>query len=124
MSDVVYTNVMSAGAYRGYGATQGLFAVESAVNELAAKLHMDPFEIREKNIVKEGDVMPAYYGQVNTSCALDRCLGAREGDDRLGGKVSGPRYGQRKGPCCRNGNGDAGLRYYIRRCGKCDDQGQ
>ena len=40
--DVVYTNHMSAGAYRGYGATQGLFAVESAVNELAAKLHMDP----------------------------------------------------------------------------------
>lgn len=74
VSDVVYTNVMSAGAYRGYGATQGLFAVESAVNELAAKLHMDPFELRMKNIVKEGDVMPAYYGQVNTSCALDRCL--------------------------------------------------
>ena len=75
VSDVVYTNVMSAGAYRGYGATQGLFAVESAVNELAAKLHMDPFELRMKNIVREGDVMPAYYGQVNTSCALDRCLG-------------------------------------------------
>ena len=74
VSDVVYTNVMSAGAYRGYGATQGLFAVESAVNELADKLHMDPFEIRFKNMVKEGDVMPAYYGQVNTSCALDRCL--------------------------------------------------
>ena len=74
VSDVVYTNIMSAGAYRGYGATQGLFAVESAVNELADRLHMDPFEIRFKNIVKEGDVMPAYYGQVNTSCALDRCL--------------------------------------------------
>ena len=74
VSDVVYTNVMSAGAYRGYGATQGLFAVESAVNELADILHMDPFEIRFKNIVKEGDVMPAYYGQVNTSCALDKCL--------------------------------------------------
>ena len=44
------------------------------MNELADKLHMDPFEIRFKNIVKEGDVMPAYYGQVNTSCALDRCL--------------------------------------------------
>ena len=43
VSDVVYTNVMSAGAYRGYGATQGLFAVESAVNELADILHMDPF---------------------------------------------------------------------------------
>ena len=76
VSDVVYTNHMSAGAYRGYGATQGLFAVESAVNELADKLGIDPFVIRQRNIVHEGDVMPTYYGQVNTSCALDRCLQA------------------------------------------------
>mgnify|MGYP000107958602 FL=1 len=59
VSDVVYTNHMSSGAYRGYGATQGLFAVESAVNELADKLGMDPFELRQRNIVHEGDVMPA-----------------------------------------------------------------
>ena len=76
VSDVVYTNHMSSGAYRGYGATQGLFAVESAVNELADKLGIDPFVIRQRNIVHEGNVMPAYYGQVNTSCALDRCLQA------------------------------------------------
>ena len=76
VSDVVYTNHMSSGAYRGYGATQGLFAVESAVNELADRLGIDPFVIRRRNIVREGDVMPAYYGQVNTSCALDRCLQA------------------------------------------------
>lgn len=73
-NDVVYTNHMSAGAYRGYGATQGLFAVESAVNELAHMLNMDPFELRERNIVKEGEIMPAYYFQENTSCALDKCL--------------------------------------------------
>ena len=73
-SDVVYTNHMSAGAYRGYGATLGLFAVESAVNELANILGMDPFKIREMNITHEGEIMPAYYGQLNTSCALDRCL--------------------------------------------------
>ena len=73
-SDVVYTNIMSAGAYRGYGATQGLFAVESAVNELASKLNMDPITLREMNIIHEGDIMPAYYGQENTSCTLDRCL--------------------------------------------------
>lgn len=73
-SDVVYTNHMSAGAYRGYGATQGLFAVESAVNELANILGMDPFKIREMNITHECEIMPAYYGQLNTSCALDRCL--------------------------------------------------
>lgn len=74
VSDVVYTNRMSAGAYRGYGATQGIFAVESAVNELAATLNMDPFAIREMNITREGDLMPAYYDSWNTSCALDRCL--------------------------------------------------
>ena len=72
--DVVYTNHMAAGAYRGYGATQGIFAVESAVNEMAQRLHMDPVEIRLKNMVREGDVMPAYYGETAKSCALDRCL--------------------------------------------------
>ena len=87
--DVVYTNHMSAGAYRGYGATQGLFAVESAVNELAAKLHMDPFAIREKNIVCEGDIMPAYYGAPNTSCALDRCL--KKVHDMIGWEDKYPR---------------------------------
>ena len=87
--DVVYTNHMSAGAYRGYGATQGLFAVESAVNELAARLHMDPFVIREKNIVREGDIMPAYYGAPNTSCALDRCL--KKVHDMIGWEEKYPR---------------------------------
>lgn len=72
--DVVYTNVMSAGAYRGYGATQGFFALESAVSELAEKINMDPVKIRELNMVREGEVMPAYYGETATSCALDRCL--------------------------------------------------
>ena len=72
--DVVYTNVMSAGAYRGYGATQGIFAVESAVNELAEKMGVDPVVLREKNMVKEGEVMPAYYGETANSCALDRCM--------------------------------------------------
>lgn len=72
--DVVYTNTMSAGAYRGYGATQGIFALESAVNELAEKMNMDPVFLREKNMVREGDVMPAYYGETLRSCALDRCM--------------------------------------------------
>ena len=72
--DVVYTNHMSAGAYRGYGATQGIFAVESAVNELASILKMDPIDLREMNMVREGDVIPSYYNETATSCALDRCL--------------------------------------------------
>lgn len=72
--DVVYTNVQAAGAYRGYGATQGIFALESAVNELAEKLHIDPVEIRMKNIVREGMFMPAYFGETANACALDRCI--------------------------------------------------
>lgn len=72
--DVVYSNVMSAGAYRGYGATQGIFALESAVNELSAKLGIDPVKLREMNLVREGQVMPAYYNETTNSCALDRCL--------------------------------------------------
>lgn len=44
------------GAYRGYGATQGIFALESAVNELAEKLKIDPVELRMKNIVRGGHV--------------------------------------------------------------------
>ena len=72
--DVVYTNTMSSGAYRGYGATQGLFAMESAINELAHTLGMDPAALRARNMVREGEQMPAYYGETAQSCALDRCL--------------------------------------------------
>lgn len=72
--DVVYTNVQAAGAYRGYGATQGIFAVESAVNELADRLGIDPVKLREQNMVREGMIMPAYYNEPANACALDRCM--------------------------------------------------
>lgn len=72
--DVVYTNTMGGGAYRGYGATQGIFALESAVNELAAKLKMDPVKLRELNMTAQGQIMKTYYGEISNSNALDRCL--------------------------------------------------
>ena len=72
--DVVYTNTMAAGAYRGYGATQGIFALETSVNELAEKLGIDPTVIREKNMLREGMKMPAYYGETANACALDKCM--------------------------------------------------
>lgn len=72
--DVVYTNVMSAGAYRGYGATQGIFALESIIDELAHELKMDPIKLRELNMTQQGDLMPAYYNEVANSCNLDKCL--------------------------------------------------
>ena len=73
-ANAVYTNMQPSGAYRGFGATQGQFAVESAVNELAAKLGRDPVELREQNMVREGMAMPAYFGEVANACALDRCM--------------------------------------------------
>ena len=72
--DVVYTNHQAAGAYRGYGATQGIYAVETTVNELAETLGMDPTAIRDKNMVRQGMRMPAYYNEPANACALDRCL--------------------------------------------------
>lgn len=72
--DVVYTNVLAAGAYRGYGATQGIFALESIVNELASILHMDPVELRLKNVVRQGMTMQAYSNEVARGCRLDDCL--------------------------------------------------
>lgn len=73
--EVVYTNRMSAGAYRGYGATQGIFAVESAVDELAHEMGMDPVKFRELNLSREGDPFLGYDGcPVVTSCTLDKCV--------------------------------------------------
>ena len=69
--DVVYTNHQAAGAYRGY---QGIYAVETTVNELAETLGMDPTAIRDKNMVRQGMRMPAYYNEPANACALDRCL--------------------------------------------------
>ena len=72
--DVVYTNLQASGAYRGYGATQGIYALETIVNELAEQLDMDPTVLRDKNMVKEGMQMPAYYNEAANACALDRCM--------------------------------------------------
>ena len=54
-ANIVYSNTMVGAAFRGYGATQGTFAVESAVNELAHRLNMDPTEIRMKNLVDQSE---------------------------------------------------------------------
>ena len=87
--DVVYTNMQAAGAYRGYGATQGIFAVESTVNKLADRLSMDPIVLRQKNMIHEGDVMPAYYGETANSCRLEECL--LKASDMIGWKEKGMR---------------------------------
>jgi CO/xanthine dehydrogenase Mo-binding subunit len=54
----VYTNNIPGGAFRGFGAPQGNFIVESQMNKLAEALAMDPVELRLRNIVVDGEVMP------------------------------------------------------------------
>jgi len=66
----VYTNKMPAGALRGYGATQGTFALESAVNELAEILRIDPSVIRYKNLIEKGDRHPVLDGSTPDNPAM------------------------------------------------------
>ncbi len=93
--NVVYTNKMPAGALRGYGVTQGIFALESAMNQLADKLNIDPAELREKNMIREGESNPILSGSkpgkpaVLASSALDRCI--TRGKELIGWRDKYPR---------------------------------
>lgn len=75
--DVVYTNHTPAGACRGYGAIQGNFALESAVDILCEKLKLDPILFREKNMIKEGQTSPIFAimgeGTKGTAMNMDTC---------------------------------------------------
>lgn len=81
--EVVYTNHTPAGAYRGYGAIQGNFALESTVDILCHKLGIDPIEFRLKNMILEGETSPIFSimgeGTEGThmnmeTCKLDECI--------------------------------------------------
>lgn len=89
MGDVVYTNKMPAGAFRGYGATQGTFALETAVNKLAEKLHMDPSEVRLKNLIKAGETTLLSDGKALGSSTLHKCI--ERGRELIGWKDKYPR---------------------------------
>jgi len=74
-----YTNTVPAGAFRGYGLPQTQFAVEAAIDELARRLGISPFEFRRRNVVKSGDPMLAppgseYHDVIYGSYGLDQCL--------------------------------------------------
>lgn len=83
ISDIVYTNLPSAGAYRGYGAPQGLLALDAMLDELAYKVGKDPLIIKEMNTIKEGETSPIFkimgegkegVAQTAKSCKLDECI--------------------------------------------------
>ncbi|MCF8019162.1 MAG: molybdopterin-dependent oxidoreductase [Vallitaleaceae bacterium] len=95
---VVYTNHTPGGAFRGYGAIQGNFAVESTVDQLCEKLGIDPIEFRKKNMIAEGETSPVFAkmgeGTEGTamnmdSCKLDYCVD--RGMELIGWKDKYPR---------------------------------
>lgn len=74
----VYTHTIPSGAIRGYGLTQTVFAVESAMDELARLIGCDPFELRQRNVVQPGDPMLSLGDEASDaefgSYGLDQCL--------------------------------------------------
>jgi CO/xanthine dehydrogenase Mo-binding subunit len=60
-ASLVYTNNGVAGAFRGFGAPQVNFALESNLDIIAEKLGMDRLEIRKKNVLREGEIAPFGY---------------------------------------------------------------
>jgi len=79
----VYTNLPVAGAYRGYGATQGYFPLETAMDQLAERVGLDPITVREKNHIRSGESSPIFEklgeGREGVafsirSCELPRCI--------------------------------------------------
>ncbi|MFD9740549.1 molybdopterin-dependent oxidoreductase [Umezawaea sp. NPDC059074] len=74
----VYTNTVPAGAFRGYGLGQVVFAVESVLDELAHLLGLDPLVVRERNVIGPDDPMITAHGEEEelriASYGLDQCL--------------------------------------------------
>lgn len=105
----VYTNMPVAGAYRGYGATQGYFPLETAMDELAEKLGLDPVELRRRNHIRAGETSPIFVKlgegregveQIIRSCELEKCI--EVGMARIG-------WEERRGKRIREGSWVHGL---------------
>jgi CO/xanthine dehydrogenase Mo-binding subunit len=91
---VVYTNKLRAGSFRGFGNPQASFAGESQIDELAAKLSIDPVEMRLKNAMRPNDT--AFGGEVVRSCVLTNCL-TRVRDAQQQAAPLVPRPGRKRG---------------------------
>jgi CO/xanthine dehydrogenase Mo-binding subunit/aerobic-type carbon monoxide dehydrogenase small subunit (CoxS/CutS family) len=90
----VYTNMTPAGGFRGYGASQTTFAMECAINDLAALLGIDPIAMRRKNVVKPGDNIESIWKEPSDasfgSYGIDQCLDIVERELKKGNGVAKP----------------------------------
>jgi len=103
-----YTNLPVCGAYRGYGATQAYFALESQMDIMAAAIGMDPVELRLKNYIRQGEGSPIFKAmgegregveQVMKSCGMEQCIAA--GIKAIGWYDKKKRYKNQSGPLRR-----------------------
>ncbi|WP_382304766.1 molybdopterin-dependent oxidoreductase [Herbiconiux sp. UC225_62] len=93
-AEVVYTNNIPSGAFRGYGLGQVVFGIESAMDELAVKLGIDPFELRRRNAVRPGEPLVAAHVEGDDltfgSYGLDQCLDLTQSALARGNGVAAP----------------------------------
>ena len=121
VADVAYTNLPVAGAFRGYGAPQGYFALESMMDGAARELGMDPLELRRKNLIREGDEDPIAtklgegkegFARTVESCGMEDCIRlASEAVPGSGPPESGPFRRIKRGrgfALCMHGTGIPG----------------
>ncbi|MFJ3958289.1 molybdopterin-dependent oxidoreductase [Arthrobacter sp. NPDC090010] len=107
----VYTHTVPAGAFRGYGLSQMIFAVESAMDELAHGIGMDPWEFRRRNMLREGDPMLSSHSEPEEdvlygSYGLDQCVQLAEDALRRGADREAS-FGERLGDDWLVGEGSA-----------------
>ena len=123
--DIVYTNIPTPGAFRGYGAPQAEFGLECLMDEAALLFNMDPIEFRRPNWVKVGDPLPLAkalgeakegFDQVIKTCALEEChqqgMAAVDWDNRDAKRIDPSRPNIRRGigvATCMHGTAIAGL---------------
>ncbi len=103
----VYTNNLPSGAFRGYGLGQVIFAIESAMDELARELGIDPFQLRRLNAIVPGDTMVVVDPNEKSdlligSYGLDQCLDLAQSAVERGNSVEAP-----AGPTWSSGTGMA-----------------
>lgn len=92
--EAVYTHKVPGAAFRGYGATQGIYALECCVNELAREINIDPVELRLLNIVQEGETTLAYGKEIQSS-KLRECI--LKGQEKSDWKNKYPSYPSKDG---------------------------
>ncbi|PFG42609.1 CO/xanthine dehydrogenase Mo-binding subunit/aerobic-type carbon monoxide dehydrogenase small subunit (CoxS/CutS family) [Isoptericola jiangsuensis] len=94
-AEVVYTNTVPSGAFRGYGLGQVILGVESAMDLLAQELDVDPFELRRRNAVRDGDPLLTVSEEPEPdlrwgSYGLDQCLDLAQAALARGNGVEAP----------------------------------